>query len=78
MKKRGSQAAIDLPVSVSPGKNWRSQPLPTAPFQFYRLAFRSRAESPGYWAVFPFDAGGKEMRADAAPADISSGRLSFK
>ena len=55
---------IDSPVSVSPGESQRVQRLPTSPFQFYRLTFRSRAASPGYWAAFPFDADGNEMRAD--------------
>ena len=52
------------PLSVPPGDSQCIRRQPAAPFQFYRLTFRSRAASAGYWAVFPFDAEGNELRAD--------------
>jgi len=55
---------IDGPISVDAQQTWRGKVLPTVPFQFYRLTFRSRAASLGYWVVFPFDAVGAELRAD--------------
>ena len=55
---------IESPLCVSSGETWRVRRLSTTPYQFYRLTFRSRAASAGYWAVFPFDADGNEMRAD--------------
>lgn len=55
---------IESPLCVSSGETWRVRRLSTTPYQFYRLTFRARAASPGYWAVFPFDSEGGEMRAD--------------
>jgi len=52
------------PGNLPAGDTLRLGRLPTTPYAFYQLRFRSRAGSKGYWAVFPFDYNDQEMRAD--------------
>ena len=54
----------DRAVHVGADKTVRVARIETTPYAFHRLTFRSRAAEQGYWAVFPFDAAGNEMRAD--------------
>lgn len=55
---------VDAAVCVEAGETVRVERIETTPYAFYRLRFRSRTAGQGYWAVFPFDADGNEMRAD--------------
>jgi hypothetical protein len=55
---------LDMVVQIEAAETVRVERLETVPYTFYRLRFRSRTAGQGYWAVFPFDANGNEMRAD--------------
>jgi len=43
---------------------WQSPAMAVSPFQYYRLSFRSRTASRGYWCAVFFNAEGKELAAD--------------
>jgi hypothetical protein len=55
---------LDTAVQVEAAETVRVERIETIPYAFYRLRFRGWAAEQGYWAVFPFDADGNEMRAD--------------
>jgi len=43
---------------------WASPQFAVAPFEYYRLEFRSKAEGLGYWAIFCYDEKGNKLAAD--------------
>jgi len=63
---------IDAALQVGATETVRVERIETPPYAFYRLRFRSRTAEQGYWAVFPFDAEGKEMRADTHSSVFAS------
>jgi hypothetical protein len=44
--------------------HWQSPPVAVAPLDYYRLRFRAKAQSEGYWAAEFFDADGNQLQAD--------------
>ncbi|MDA0840977.1 MAG: SGNH/GDSL hydrolase family protein [Planctomycetota bacterium] len=46
------------------GGVWASPKFEVRPFNFYRVTFASKTDSPGYWMMEFFDSKGQEMAAD--------------
>ncbi|MGB2821783.1 MAG: SGNH/GDSL hydrolase family protein, partial [Phycisphaerae bacterium] len=44
--------------------HWQSPPVAVAPLDYYRLRFRAKAQTEGYWAAEFFDADGNQLQAD--------------
>jgi hypothetical protein len=70
---RGAEfdGAWSMPAPGSAGRyltvrtgHWQSPFLAVRPFAYYRLRFRAKARTDGYWAAIFFDAKGKELTAD--------------
>jgi lysophospholipase L1-like esterase len=67
-KFRGAWAEADANstgryLTVEEG-HWHSPALPVRPLAYYRLRFRAKARSDGYWAAMFHDAAGKLLDAD--------------
>ncbi len=53
--------------------HWESPPAPNSPFEYFRLTFRSKAQSKAYWAAFFYDrARGEPLDADCYDSVLPS------